>query len=723
MAKYLYQLGLWSARRSRFIIGLWTVILIKAICLGTLFAGPVSDSLSIPGTDSQKALDLLDKEFPQANGGDVRLIFAMPEGKPLTDETTQQAVNKMLDAVAKDNAIISIVSPYESGAISADERIGYADITYQATAEEVSEASKTHILQSLALTRDAGIQTEVGGSVEVIEQSGAGASEVIGIIIAFIVLVITFRSFRVAGLPIISALVGVAIGVMGVNFGANFFDINSEGTILALMLGLAVGIDYSLFIISRHRQQLDSGMEIKESIALATATAGSAVIFAGLTVIIALSSFVVVNIPFFSVMGLAASFTVFISVMIAITLTPAILSLAGNRIRSTRRNNRKPHARKSKPFAYRWGKFAAKFPIPIVLVVMIGLGTLALPALNMKLGLPDDGMSQADTSARRGYDLLSEGFGPGFNGPLAIAIRSTNGDQIEEAATKIAGDLGTMENVAAASPPMLNEAGNLAIVSVTPKTGPNDDLTHDLVQSIREHGKQLVSQAQIQLMVTGVTAINIDMSDRISTAFPLFGSIIIALAFILLLLVFRSVLVPVKAVLGFLLSLLASLGVVVSVFQYGHFANLFGVAAEGPVVNFLPVLLTGVLFGLAMDYEVFLVSRMREEYTNTGQARPSVVSGLGHSGRVVTAAGLIMIFVFGGFILAPDPKIKAIGLSLTLGVLIDAFVVRMTLVPAIMTLLGRSSWYLPRWLKRILPNVDIEGESVIKALESKKDIS
>jgi membrane protein YdfJ len=341
----------------------------------------------------------------------------------------------------------------------------------------------------------------------------------------------------------------------------------------------------------------------------------------------------------------------------------------------------------------------------------------------MKLGLPDDGMSQADTSARRGYDLLSEGFGPGFNGPLAIAIRSTNGDQIEEAATKIAGDLGTMENVAAASPPMLNEAGNLAIVSVTPKTGPNDDLTHDLVQSIREHGKQLASQAQIQLMVTGVTAINIDMSDRISTAFPLFGSIIIALAFILLLLVFRSVLVPVKAVLGFLLSLLASLGVVVSVFQFGHFANLFGVAAEGPVVNFLPVLLTGVLFGLAMDYEVFLVSRMREEYTHTGQARPSVVSGLGHSGRVVTAAGLIMIFVFGGFILAPDPKIKAIGLSLTLGVLIDAFVVRMTLVPAIMTLLGRSSWYLPRWLKRILPNVDIEGESVIKALESKKDIS
>lgn len=720
MAKYLYRLGLWSAQRARFIVGLWAVILIAAICLGTVFAGPVSNSFVIPGTDSQQALDLLNKQFPQANGGSVRLIFAMPEGKQLTEQTTQQTVTKMLDEVAKDKAIIGVVSPYESGALSEDKRIGYADVTYQATAEEVSEQSKTHLVQSLALTRDAGIQTEVGGSVDVIEESGAGASEVVGVIIAFIVLVITFRSVRVAGLPIISALVGVGIGVMCVNFGANFFDIDSEGTILALMLGLAVGIDYSLFIISRHRQQLDSGMEIKQSIALATATAGSAVIFAGLTVIIALASFTVVNIPFFSVMGLAASFTVFISVLIAITLIPAVLSLAGNRIRSKVRKS-KPHTRKNKPFAYRWGQFVAKFPIPILIVGMIGLGTLALPALNLKLGLPDDGMSSTETSSRRGYDLLSEGFGPGFNGPLAIAIRSTDGSQVKEAATKIADDLGTMENVATASPPMLNEAGNLAIVSVTPKTGPNDDLTHDLVQSIRERGKQLASDDQIQLMVTGVTAINIDMSDRMSAAFPLFGSIIIVLAFILLLLVFRSVLVPVKAVLGFLLSLLASLGVVVSVFQYGHLANLFGVAAEGPIVNFLPVLLTGVLFGLAMDYEVFLVSRMREEYTHTGQARPSVVSGLGHSGRVVTAAGLIMIFVFGGFILTPDPKIKAIGLSLTLGVLIDAFVVRMTLVPAIMTLLGRSSWYLPQWLKRILPNVDIEGESVVQALESKKD--
>ncbi|QHW33619.1 MMPL family transporter [Paenibacillus rhizovicinus] len=721
MAKYLYRLGLWSARRARFIIGLWTVILVAAICLGTIFAGPVSESLSIPGTDSQKALDLLSKEFPQANGGDVRLIFAMPEGKQLTDQTTQQAVAKMLDEAAKDKAIISIVSPYESGALSADKRIGYADITYQAAAEEVSAASKTHLLQSLALTRDVGIQTEVGGSVDVIEQSGAGASEVVGILIAFLILVVTFRSVRVAGLPIISALVGVGIGVMGVNYGANFFDINSDGTILALMLGLAVGIDYSLFIISRHRQQLESGMEIKASIALATATAGSAVIFAGLTVMIALASFTVVNIPYFSVMGLAASFTVFISVLIAITLIPAILSLAGNRVGSRRRNNRKPHTRKSKPFAYRWGQFIAKFPIPILVAGIIGLSALALPALNMKLGLPDDGMSPTDTSVRRGYDLLSEGFGPGFNGPLAIAIRSTSGEQVKEAASKIAGDLGTMDNVAAVSPPMLNEAGNLAIVSVTPTTGPNDDHTHDLVKSIRERGKQLASQAPIQVMVTGATAINIDMSEHMSEAFPLFGSIIIGLAFILLLLVFRSVLVPVKAVLGFLLSLLASLGVVVSVFQYGHLANLFDVAAEGPIVNFLPMLLTGVLFGLAMDYEVFLVSRMREEYTRTGQARPSVVSGLGHSGRVVTAAGLIMIFVFGGFILAPDPTIKAIGLSLTLGVLIDAFVVRMTLVPAIMTLLGRSSWHLPQWLKRILPNVDIEGASILNELESQQD--
>lgn len=722
MAKLLYRLGLWSARRARFIIGLWAVLLIAAICLGTLFAGPVSNSYSFPGTDSQRALDLLNKEFPQANGGDVRLILAAHEGKRLTDQSTQQKITKMLDEVAKDKEIVSVVSPYDSGAFSEDKRIGYADITYQAPAEEVSQASKTHLLQSLALTRDSGIQTEIGGAVEVTETPFGGISEVIGVIIAFIVLVVTFRSIRVAGLPIISAIVGVGIGVMCVNFGANFFNMNSEGTILALMLGLAVGIDYSLFIISRHRQQLDSGMEIKASIALATATAGSAVIFAGLTVIIALASLAVVGIPVISVMGLAASFTVLISVLIAITFIPAILSLAGDRIRSKVRT-RKPHSRKSKPFAYRWGQFAAKFPIPLLLVGIIGLGSLALPALNLKLGLPDNGMLSDATSERRGYDLLSEGFGPGFNGPLVIAIRSKNGEQVQSSANTIADDLRKMANVAAVSSPIPNEAGNLAIVSLTPTTGPNDDLTRDLVQTIREQGKQLESTGKIQVMVTGITAINIDMSARMVTAFPIFGSLIVLLALILLLLVFRSLLVPLKAVIGFLLSLLASLGVVVSVFQFGHFADLFGVAAEGPVVSFLPVLLTGILFGLAMDYEVFLVSRMREDYTHTGEARPSVVSGLGHSGRVVTAAGLIMIFVFGSFILSPDPTIKAIGLSLTLGVLIDAFVVRMTLVPAIMTLLGRSSWYLPQWLKRTLPNVDIEGESIIKSMPSSKNES
>ncbi|QHW34451.1 MMPL family transporter [Paenibacillus rhizovicinus] len=719
MSKYLYRLGHWSARRARFIIGLWAVLLIAAICLGTMAAGPVSNNFFIPGTDSQRALDLLNEQFPQANGGSVRLVFSVPEGTKLSDESTQQTVNKMLEEVRKDKAVTAVMNPYDTDAISADKRIGYADVSYQAIAENVSEASKTHLIDSIALTRDAGIQTELGGSVDMNEESGGGFSEVIGVVFAFVVLAVTFASFRMAFLPILSAIIGVGIGVMCVYYGANFFDMNSTGTILALMLGLAVGIDYSLFIISRHRKQVDGGMEIKESIALATATAGSAVIFAGLTVIIALASLAVLGIPFLSVMGLSASFTVLISVLIAITLIPAILSLIGSRIRSKVRR-RKPHTRRSKPFAYRWGQFAARFPIPILIVGILGLSALALPALNMRLGLPDDSMHSTESSSRRGYDLLSEGFGPGFNGPLAIAIRSTDGAQVQEAAAKIASDLGKMQNVAAASPPMVNEAGNIAIVSVTPMTGPNDDLTHDLVKSIGERGNQLAKDSPVQLMVTGVTALNIDLSDRLSTAFPLFGSIIIVLAFILLLLVFRSLLVPIKAVLGFMLSLLASLGAVVSVFQYGHFAGLLGIPAAGPIVNFLPVLLTGILFGLAMDYEVFLVSRMREDFTHTGEARQAVKDGLGHSGRVVTAAGLIMVFVFGSFVFSPDPTSKAMGLSLMLGVLIDAFVVRMTLVPAIMTLLGKSAWYLPKWLNRILPNVDIEGESVMNEIASRK---
>lgn len=723
MAKYLYRLGRWAYRRRLIVITGWVILLAAALILGGLFRGPVSSKFSIPGTKAQEALDLLNKEFPQANGGTVRLIFAAPAGTALTDSGATKAITDTLAEAQKDPAVLAVLSPFQTGTVSQDKTIGYADVIYKMDAKDVTKESKTHILDTIEISRTVGIQTELGGSVEVSELKIGGIAEAGGVVFAFVVLAVAFASLLTAGLTIITALVGVGIGIMCVFFGSNFFSMTSTGTILALMLGLAVGIDYALFMISRHRQQLADGLSIEESVARANATAGSAVIFAGLTVVIALAGLSVVNIPFLTVMGLAGAFTVLIAVLIAVTLIPAILGVAGKRVSPLRKAESagKGQAAPGKtPFAFRWAKIVTKHPLPVLLAGVILLGAIALPALHMELGLPDNGTKSKDTTERRGYDLLSKGFGPGFNGPLVVVLRVDDPQQLQSQAAVLTEHLKALPNVAFVAPPTPNQTGKLAIVSLTPLTGPNDKATKSLVDAIRDKAEEISKDGKTQWMVTGSTAVNIDISGRLNGAFPVFSLVIVGLALVLMALVFRSVLVPVKAVLGFLLSIVASLGAVVFIFQDGHLAKLFGVAHAGPILNFLPVLLTGVLFGLAMDYEVFLVSRMREDYTHNGDARQAVITGVGLSGRVVTAAGLIMIFVFGSFIFAEDPMIKAMGLALTFGVLVDAFLVRMTLVPAVMTLLGRSAWFLPRSLDRVMPNVDIEGHAVLKELESRE---
>ncbi|WP_213615421.1 MMPL family transporter [Paenibacillus lactis] len=717
MAKWLYRLGAWSARKRKSVIigGLALLILLATLglSLGTSFTG----EMTIPGTKSDQAADILKEEFPSSDdGGQIRLVFKVDNGT-IESDISKKWILQALKDVQKDSFVKSVLSPYDAMTISPDKKIGYADITYVQPANEVGEHSKEHVLGIVESLRGKGIQTELAGSVAFSEIEIGAISEVIGILIAFMILAFTFTSFLVAGLPILTAVIGLGIGLMTVIIGSNFISMSSFSITLAVMLTLAVGIDYALFIVSRYRQQLAEGYERHTAIAQANATAGSSVVFAGLTVIIALVGLSVVQIPFITMMGLAAAVSVLFAVLIAVIFVPAVLGAAGERISPSRENKwlrRWSGSKKEKVGGSRWGKVVTRKPWLTSILCIAILTTCTVPFLHMELGLPDNGLKSTDTTERRGYDLLAEGFGEGFNGPLVIVARAKGSADAQTDIEKATAYIKELPNVASVTPAIPSPSGETAIINLLPETGPHDIRTTELVKALRDKADQINKDSHLEIMVTGGTAVNIDISEKLAEALPKFALLIVGLAFVLLMLVFRSVLVPIKAVLGFLFTLGATLGFIVWVIQDGYLASLFGIPEPGPVLSFLPILVTGILFGLAMDYEVFLVSRMREEYTNTGDARQSVKNGITHSGPVVTAAGLIMIAVFASFILAEDPIIKSMGLALSFGILVDAFIVRMTLVPAIMTIFGKSSWYLPKWLDRILPNIDVEGESVMK---------
>ncbi|MGE7717960.1 MMPL family transporter [Priestia megaterium] len=717
MAKYLYKLGSWASRKRRQVLFGWIVILIVA-AIGVGSAGiTFKNDMSIPGTKAEKAMDVMNKEFSHGedSGGQIKLIFKAPEGKTLESPSTHKKIQDILDLVPEDKAVESIASPYQTGTISKNKEIGYATITYKVSADDVTDASKNKIKDIAKLAKKSGIQTEIGGTVAFSHVKIGGASELVGIIIAFGILVFTFASFLTAGIPIITAIIGLGIGAMGILISSNFFSVQATSLSLATMIGLAVGIDYALFIISRHRQQLAQGLDVRESIALATGTAGSAVVFAGLTVIVALCGLSVVGIPFLTSMGLSAAFSVLVVMLVSITLVPALLGMFGHRLIPKRKKHltsNKSLINKKTNESNRWGRFVTRYPVLIVLVCLIVTAIISSPVLHMELGLPDNGMKSKETIERRAYDLMAEGFGAGINGPLVVVLDGSKSADPQSAFAKVEKELSELPNVSSITPPSPNQSGEFAMVTVLPKTGPNDSKTKDLVTNIREQGEKINKDEKVKLMVTGSTAVNIDISDKLSEALPQFAALIVIFALLLLMVVFRSILVPIKAVLGFLMTLIATLGFSVFVLQDGHFIDFFGIPEAGPLLNFMPVLTTGILFGLAMDYEVFLVSRMREDYTHLKDAKKSILSSLKHSGPVVTAAGLIMVSVFASFIFAEDATMKATGLSMAFGVLFDAFIVRMTLVPAVMTLLGKSAWYLPKWLDRSLPNIDVEGESI-----------
>lgn len=725
MAKYLYKLGKWAATNSKKVIGVALAVLIVIAVFALNLGANFSDEMTIPGTESEKALQLMKKEFPFNTGGQVQLVLKAPENKTLdSEEVNKVIIDTLIEIKEKDGHVVSVASPVELGNLSKDKKLGYAIVTYNIAADKVSEKSKENIKENIESTRDAGIQTELAGDVEFTELEIGGITEAIGVVVAYIILAITFISFLAAGMPILMAVIGLAIGLLLIVIGTNYLDITSVSITLAAMLGLAVGIDYALFIMTRFRQQRKEGYSVSESVAIATGTAGSAVVFAGITVIVALLGLSVAQIPFLTMMGLSAALCVLFAIFIAVIVVPAFLGIMGHKVGADRKNallSKIIKSNKKQTTSDRWGNFVAKRPWRVAVIGIVLLSIIATPILHMELGLPDNGSKNEETTERKAYDLLTEAYGPGHHATLLVVAKtSSETTNLQLALNDTIEELSGLSNVKSVSPAIPGPSGDLYLISITPETGSNDAATKELVNDIRKRSDALKKSDHITLMVTGTTAVNIDISQKLSDALPVFALLIIGFSFVLLVLVFRSILVPLKAVLGFVLSLGATLGFTVFVVQDGNLIDLFGFPIADPVLSFLPVIVIGILFGLAMDYEVFLVSRMREVYTHTGNAREAVLAGMRDSGGVVTAAGLIMISVFTGFMLAPDPMIKSMGLALTFGILFDAFVVRMAIVPAVMIIMGKSAWYLPKWLDKILPNLDIEGEAFMKEVEKNK---
>ncbi|EPH39748.1 MMPL family transporter [Streptomyces aurantiacus] len=717
MASLLARLGRTAFRRRRLVLSLWLAVLAAAIACLTAFGSGLDDEFSIPGSESQRALDTMAEEFPAAAGTSAQLVFTAPEGKKVTDAPYAAVVTRTLAEVGRAPQVAAVVDPAAAGTVSADGRTALAQAQYEADRSALRSDALPALEKAADRASEDGLEVTVGGNAYGSGGVSVSAKEAVGAVVALVVLALTFGSLLAAGMPLLSALVGVAVGLCGLLAVTGAVGISSTAVTLALMLGLAVGIDYALFILSRHRSQLADGMDPEESAARANGTSGSAVVFAGLTVVIALAGLAVVRIPFLTVMGLSAAATVLVAVLVAVTLLPALLGFAGTRLaprpgsRAARRAN---EAESAPTWGERWVRTATRRPLLTVLATVAALAAVAVPAKDLRLALPDNGSAPSGSSQRQTYDTVSDAFGPGFNGPLLVLAQPSGHDAAaprgREAAARIAAELKQEPGVAAVSPPRPAKGSADAIIQVVPETGPDDEATKDLVHRLRDRAPELHDRTGAAVSVTGSTAVGVDVSDRLGDSLLPFAAVVVGLCLLLLLLVFRSLVVPVKATFGFLLSVAASFGAVAAVFQWGWLADQLGVARTGPVVSFLPIVLMAVLFGLAMDYEVFLVSSVREEYTRTGRARDAVRLGARHAARVVTAAALIMFAVFASFVSMDDAIVKPIAFALAFGVLIDAFVIRMTFVPAVLALVGDGAWWLPRWLERVLPHVDIEGE-------------
>lgn len=753
MSEFLKKLGLLSFRRKWVVIGAWVVVVAAVLGLMTAFQQPASRNISIPGTEAQTTIDKAEKLFPNAGGGTGRIVFEVPEGKTIDDY--KQPIENTIAKAAEAKDVEQVVSPFVfPQAVSQDRRIAFAQLQLGVSRNNVTEATAEEVASALSIARNAGITAEAGGDiVQLAPDQILGIGEVVGVLVAAVVLMVMFKTILAAGIPLMVALFSLAVGVGSVFALGGVVEINATTPVLAVMLGLAVGIDYSLFILSRYRSYILEGDEPETAIATALGTAGNAVIYAALTVIIALSALSVIRIPLLTTMGLAAAGTVAVAAIAAITLLPAFVGLLGDRILTKKMRKRhndtakhhEIHVNRSSLW-YKSGSFISSRPITVVLISFIVLLGLAYPAKDLQLGLPTDEYAATDTTQRKAYDILSRGFGAGFNGPLLVlaeGIAAPSQQEIEQTkqavmsgqlqlppvapqpgdnaaqdldkassmlaaygkAQVIAEQINGVDGVSRAIPAAVTDNGTAALLQVIPKTGPSDKATVDLIERLRDETVTSQNQ-QVSLSVTGTTAIQTDIDQKMLEALPPYLAITMGLSFIILLVAFRSIMVPLKATIGFILSVGAMFGALVMTFQWGA----FGLFDTMPIISFLPIIGLGILFGLAMDYEFFMTSSIRESYVKHKEGKQSVKDGFALGARVVAAAAVIMVAVFGGFMFSHDAIIKQVGFGLAFGILIDAFIIRMAVGPAVMSLLGKKAWYLPKWLGKILPRVSIEGK-------------
>ncbi len=747
MSRVLHAIARWCFAHRWLVVALWLLVLVAGAAGAKVSGGTLDNTFTIPGSQSQTALDQVQQDFPAAAGTSAQLVFHATDGTTLASPANAADIERTLAQAAKAPQVAAVISPQASQQVTPDGETGIATVEYRVTSGDLQNSSVTALTNLSSAANSKTLAVSAGGAALSAKAPSTGSSDIIGLIIALVVLTVTLGSLLAAGMPLITAIGGVAVAMLGLSGLAAVTSISSTAETLAVMIGLAVGIDYALFITTRHRAQLAAGLDAAASAAMAVGTAGTAVVFAGCTVIIALAALSVVGIPFLTVMGLAAAGTVLLAVLIAITLVPAIFGLAGSRLRpragsrAARLAERTAHAGDAvqaggrayaggaaggrgsgiRPtFGARWLSGVTRHPVVALVGSVLVLLVLAVPALSLSLALPDNGYAAQGTTQRTAFDTISADFGPGFNGPLLV-LADLGHPASQAAATRsadaVANELKGFAGVTAVSAPQLDSAGvngasTAALIQVVPTTAPSASATASLVTDIRDQAGAIEHATGASVAVTGTTATNVDVSTKLSSALVPFAAIVVGLSLLLLMIVFRSFLVPVKAAVGFLLSVAASFGATVAVFQWGWLAGLLGVPATGPIVSFLPIIVIAVLFGLAMDYEVFLATRIREDYVHGGDPRRAIVTGGGASARVVVAAAIIMTSIFASFVLPDDAIIKPIAFALAIGVACDALLVRMTAVPAVLALAGRKAWYLPRWLDRLLPNLDVEGAAL-----------
>ena len=711
MSILLYGLGRTIGRHRGLVVAIWFLLLVLLGGAASLLGDQYDDSFSIPGTDSQRGQDVLAEQFGQT-GASGQVLFTARTGKitAAADAAEVATLVKAIDAVPG----VSITDPITAAQPMLNKGSTSALAQVSFSAQVPSDTTLSAVQRAATPPSSSGVTTSVGGDAYKTTSDPSKVPEMLGLLVSLLILVLTFGSLLAAGMPILTSLVGVGVTLTAVIVTSSVVTVSSTAPTLAEMLGLAVGIDYALFILSRHRGHLADGVEPVEAMARALATAGSAVVFAGATVLIALAGLSIAGIPVLTVMGLGAAGAVAVAVCVALTLIPALALLLGDRLRprARRRRSRRP-ARERRTMAQRWVAAVTRWPVLTVVVVVALLVCAALPALRLELALPDNSTAPHSTPQRQTYDRITAAFGEGYNAPLAVTADVITSSDPKGTVSKLADAIKNVPGVVAVPQETPDEGGDTGLVQVIPKAGQTAPSTAALVEELRAQAPALEKKYGVSdMLVTGSTAVNIDASDRLGAALVPFGCIVIGLSLVLLMVVFRSLAVPVKATLGYLLSVGAALGAVVAVFQLGWADAVVPGVSDGPIVSFLPIFVMGVLFGLAMDYEMFLVSAMREHYVRSGDAREAVPVGFAASARVVTAAALIMTSVFVAFIPAGTSTIKQIAFGLAVGVFVDAFVVRMTLVPAVLVLLGRRAWWLPSWLDQRLPSVDVEGAAL-----------